>query len=47
MLTKSDIDWLKGEYLRSLADIVKKDLSDKIDTINTKLDTLYLQSLSD
>ncbi|MEK7592995.1 MAG: hypothetical protein AAB508_06475 [Patescibacteria group bacterium] len=39
MLTKSDIDWLKGEYLRSLADTVKKDLSDKIDIMNSKLDT--------
>ena len=39
MLTKSDIDWLKGEFLLTLADTVKKDLSGKIDSMNTKLDT--------
>ncbi len=39
MLTKSDIDWLKDEYLRSLADEIEKRLSKKLDAVSAKLDT--------
>lgn len=39
MLTKSDIDWLKDEYLRSLADEIEKRLGTKLNTVSTKLDT--------
>lgn len=39
MLTKSDIDWLKGEFMPELVDQVKKALHDKLDAIDTKLDT--------
>jgi len=38
MLTKPDLDWLKGEFLPSLAQAVKKQLADKLDGIDTKLD---------
>ncbi len=38
MLTKSDIDWLKDEFLPALAKAVKDDLKDKLDDIATKMD---------
>lgn len=38
MLTKGDIDWLKVEFLPSLADAVKQKLSKQLDGISTKLD---------
>ncbi len=39
MLTKSDIDWLKDEFLRSLADEIESRMSKKLDSVSTKLDT--------
>lgn len=39
MLTKSDIDWLKDEYLRSLADEIESRIGKKLDAVGTKLDT--------
>ncbi len=39
MLTKSDIDWLKGEYLRSLADEIESRIGKKLNMVSTKLDT--------
>lgn len=39
MLTKSDIDWLKSEFMPDLVTGVKKALSEKLDAIDTKLDT--------
>ena len=39
MLTKSDIDWLKDEYLRSLADEIESRIGKKLDAVSTKLDT--------
>ena len=38
MLTKADIDWLKSEFLPSLAKAVQDGLSKKLDNISTKLD---------
>lgn len=38
MLTKSDIDWLKDEYLRSLADEIESRIGKKLDAVSTKLD---------
>lgn len=38
MLTKSDIDWLKDEFLRSLADEIEKRLSTKLNDVSVKLD---------
>lgn len=38
MLTKADIDWLKDEFLPSLAEAVENRLKKKLDDINTKLD---------
>ena len=38
MLTKSDIDWLKSEFMPDLVTQVKKALSEKLDAIDTKLD---------
>ena len=38
MLTKSDIDWLKSEFMPDLVIEVKKALSEKLDAIDTKLD---------
>lgn len=38
MLTKSDIDWLKSEFMPDLVTEVKKALSEKLDAIDTKLD---------
>ncbi|MDO8451299.1 MAG: hypothetical protein Q7S76_00335 [bacterium] len=40
MLTKVDIDWLKSEFLPSLADAVKDKLSGQLDSISTNLDKL-------
>jgi len=39
MFTKSDIDWLKDEYLRSLADEIESRIGKKLDAVITKLDT--------
>lgn len=38
MLTKSDIEWLKSEFLPALAEAVKKDLLVKMENIDIKLD---------
>jgi len=38
MLTKGDIDWLEDSFLPKLADKVKNDLKESLDSINTKLD---------
>lgn len=40
MLTKADIEWLKEEFLPSLAEAVEKRLQSKLDTIKTTLDKL-------
>jgi len=38
MLTKTDIDWLKSEFVPSLAEAVQKGLEKKLNDISTKLD---------
>ena len=38
MLTKKDIDWLKSELVPALSGQVKKDLSKRLDWIETMLD---------
>ncbi len=38
MLTKEDIDWLKSEFIPSVADAVQKRIEQKLDDVSTKLD---------
>ena len=38
MLTKGDIDWLEDSFLPKLADKVKHDLKESLDSMSTKLD---------
>lgn len=38
MLTKGDIDWLKSEFIPSVADAVQKRIEQKLDDVSTKLD---------
>lgn len=38
MLTKTDIDWLKSEFVPTLVDAVQKKLEKKLNDISTKLD---------
>ena len=38
MLTKTDIDWLESSFLPKLADKVKHDLKESLDSMSIKLD---------
>ena len=39
MLNKGDIDWLEDSFLPKLAEKVKHELKESLDSISTKLDT--------